>query len=286
MSGIPQHSHINNATQLGPPTSRDAWRNLFTARIATLVYLKSVLSGKTPYASLVLLSQRDLHAVYDSERMRKRSHRHLLLGLALSPLLELHNIADFSKGVLNAFAQVDALPESFGSAPSAASGTSTSGPMASLGFASLSKGEGRGMVSHGTQHTLPTVIQSNTCNIPTAQPLLQQEGYKEGWHLHRPVPSRRSRRCCRCWTLRQRHTDWPIHLCKLHRRRHLLWRPAVQSRLYASLLYFGRYPHRSLQQDGFAHGKGPAANPQTTSLSSQEMASATTVHPATTTAAA
>ncbi|CAO1636599.1 unnamed protein product [Sympodiomycopsis kandeliae] len=132
-------------TLSGSSGGKEGLNSLLTSRIATLVYLKSVLSGRRPHASLVLFSQRDLQAVYDSERMRKRSHRHLLLGLALSSALELTSIQDFTKAVLTAFNDVDSLPENYGAAHTSGSSAGTSGAMASLGLGSLTRSEGRGM---------------------------------------------------------------------------------------------------------------------------------------------
>lgn len=66
--------------------------------------------------------------------MRKRSHRNLVLGLSLSPLLELQNPQEFIKAVSQVLTDVEALPETAGG---------------SIGLGSFSTGaEKKGVVSN------------------------------------------------------------------------------------------------------------------------------------------
>lgn len=74
--------------------------------------------------------------------MRKRSYRHLALGLALSPILEFSPLPDFAKAVLSALTDVESLPETAGGSVGG-SGPASSGSTLMAGFGS---GEKRGMV--------------------------------------------------------------------------------------------------------------------------------------------
>lgn len=155
--GAPSTTTTAGSTLSGAAASSSSlsWQSILTGRIATLVYLKAVLTGRTPYASLVTLSQRDLQAVYDCERMRKRSHRHMALGVAIASLIDgsgVNGLTDLARGTLAVFNEVDALPENYGVAAGSGSAMSAggaavavSGPMASLGLGSRGEG-GRGMV--------------------------------------------------------------------------------------------------------------------------------------------
>ena len=118
-------------------------------RIALLVYLKGVLSGKHLYASAVLFTPRDLAEIYETERMRRRSYRHLALGLALSPLVEqtAMPLADFMRSFLNALADVEALPENAGGSSGAAGSSGAGGGSSGSSIAGSEKRSVRNLFS-------------------------------------------------------------------------------------------------------------------------------------------
>lgn len=89
--------------------------------------------------------------IWETEKMKKRTFRHFVLGLALSPVMEMQALPDFARGTLAALNDIEALPESAGGS----SGGLTGGAMATLGLGSSTMtgaGEKRGVVSP------PTVI--------------------------------------------------------------------------------------------------------------------------------
>ncbi|CAO1619958.1 unnamed protein product [Parajaminaea phylloscopi] len=137
--------HSTSST-LGPGpslSSKEGLRELCAKRIATLVYLKAVLSGRQHYAQTVLFARNDLQSVFEAERMRKRSFRHMALGLTLCPLVELTSLPEFARAALTALTEVESLPETAGGAI----GSSGSSPTGGSLMTGLANGEKRGMRS-------------------------------------------------------------------------------------------------------------------------------------------
>lgn len=144
------------------------------------------MSGRQRHASTVLLTHRDLSTVFEAERMRKRSYRHLVLGLALSPLFDLHSLQDFSKAVLAALTDVESLPETAGSSTSPPAGVSSNASMM-MGLG----GEKRGVVSSNVSidgsHLLFCIIiirLTSNKNPRPAQPVRKQAQESEkNWYI-------------------------------------------------------------------------------------------------------
>lgn len=102
------------------------------------------MSGEQHHLDTVLFTERDLKAVYEPERMRKRSYRHYVLGVLLSTLVESPvGLYDLLKGISAACNEVDSLPEQAGSVAGAGGSGASSSGSASLAWA---LGEKRSMV--------------------------------------------------------------------------------------------------------------------------------------------
>ncbi|PWN22531.1 hypothetical protein BCV69DRAFT_297816 [Microstroma glucosiphilum] len=123
---------MSSVPSSGPSTGREGPRELFARRIATFVHLKAVVTGKQLHAGLVQLTRRDMQMIWETEKMKKRTFRHFVLGLALSPVMEMQALPDFARGTLAALNDIEALPESAGGS----SGGLTGGAMATLGLGS------------------------------------------------------------------------------------------------------------------------------------------------------
>lgn len=98
-------------------------REAFARRIRCLSYLKRCLSipsyppsthnrsvANTPaWLDVIKLSRRDLEAIYETERMRKRTNRNHILGCSIAPTLDYSSSAEFARAILALFNEVETM---------------------------------------------------------------------------------------------------------------------------------------------------------------------------------
>ena len=63
------------------------------------------------WLDVIKLSKRDLEAMYEPEKMRRRTTRNYTLGCSIAPLLEYNSSAECTKSILMVFSEVESLGE-------------------------------------------------------------------------------------------------------------------------------------------------------------------------------
>ncbi|CEH13827.1 hypothetical protein CBOM_01723 [Ceraceosorus bombacis] len=118
-------------------------------RLSSFAYLKRTLIGKNVWLGTTRLSKRELDGIYDPEKMKKRSHRALLVGLSLAPLLDVPTLTEFVRSVLAVISEIDSTPDPsalMNNAPYGFSSTPPTGAGASKGTGSVRNFFSRGTV--------------------------------------------------------------------------------------------------------------------------------------------
>ncbi|CAO1616680.1 unnamed protein product [Jaminaea pallidilutea] len=132
----PQINAPSTYVSPGGSSPQESLCDICLRRIALCIYLKAVMSGEQRHLDTVLFTERDLKAVYEPERMRKRSYRHYVLGVLLSTLVESSvGLYELLKGISAACNEVDSLPEQAGSVAGAGGNGASSSGSASLAWA-------------------------------------------------------------------------------------------------------------------------------------------------------
>jgi hypothetical protein len=98
-------------------------RETFSRRIRTLGYVKRCLSitsqstqgpgaAHVPaWLDTVKLSKRDLEAVYESGKMKRRTNRNHILGCSIAPTLDYNSSTEFARALLALFNEVETMSE-------------------------------------------------------------------------------------------------------------------------------------------------------------------------------
>ncbi|OAV91352.1 hypothetical protein PTTG_28005 [Puccinia triticina 1-1 BBBD Race 1] len=79
-------------------------------RITTLVYLKKVHEGKVHWFNTILLSRPELEKWFEHQRMVTRTTKFAILGMSLSSLLDINNLQDFLKAMINLLHEFECIP--------------------------------------------------------------------------------------------------------------------------------------------------------------------------------
>ncbi|PWN39426.1 hypothetical protein IE81DRAFT_26692 [Ceraceosorus guamensis] len=133
----------------GPNSGASVLLETLGRRLSSFAYLKRTLVGKNVWLGTTRLSKRDLDGIYDPEKMKKRSHRALLVGLSLAPLLEVPTLTEFVRSVLAVISEIDSTPDPsalMSNTPYGFSSTPYSGAGASKGTGSVRNFFSRGTV--------------------------------------------------------------------------------------------------------------------------------------------
>ncbi|WAR63833.1 hypothetical protein PtB15_17B434 [Puccinia triticina] len=79
-------------------------------RITTLVYLKNVHKGKVHWFNTILLSRPKLKKWFEHQRVVTRTTKFAIVGMSLSSLLDINNLQDFLKAMINLLYEFKCIP--------------------------------------------------------------------------------------------------------------------------------------------------------------------------------
>ncbi|EFP79093.2 uncharacterized protein PGTG_05414 [Puccinia graminis f. sp. tritici CRL 75-36-700-3] len=108
------NNNTNTSSSAGstthPTNTVESLLTLAHKRITTLVYLKKVHQGKVHWFNTILLSRPELEKWFDHHRMITRTTKFAILGMSLSSLLDINNLQDFLKAMINLLHEFESIP--------------------------------------------------------------------------------------------------------------------------------------------------------------------------------
>jgi len=92
-------------------SSLDALRSLVQKRLVTLDYLRRAHEGRLYWFNTILLTKDELLTAFEHSRMRSRTMRFAVLGMSLSPLLDISAAQDFLRGLIALLQEFESVPD-------------------------------------------------------------------------------------------------------------------------------------------------------------------------------
>jgi len=92
-------------------TSVEYLRDLVQKRIITLTYMRNVHEGRSHWFHTIMMSKNELDKAFNNLAMRKRTYRFAILAMSLSNLLDIPQVQDFLRGLMNTMNEYDQAKE-------------------------------------------------------------------------------------------------------------------------------------------------------------------------------
>ncbi|OAX41883.1 hypothetical protein K503DRAFT_437706 [Rhizopogon vinicolor AM-OR11-026] len=80
-------------------------------RIITLTYMRNVHEGRSHWFHTIMMSRNELDKAFNNLAMRKRTYRFAVLAMSLSNLLDIPQVQDFLRGLMNTMNEYDQAKE-------------------------------------------------------------------------------------------------------------------------------------------------------------------------------
>ncbi|KAG2075865.1 hypothetical protein BDR04DRAFT_1004478 [Suillus decipiens] len=101
----------NGTPVIAQGTSVEYLRDLVQKRIITLTYMRNVHEGRSHWFHTIMMSRTELDKAFNNSAMRKRTYRFAILAMSLSNLLEIPQVQDFLRGLMNTMNEYDQAKE-------------------------------------------------------------------------------------------------------------------------------------------------------------------------------
>ncbi|KAG1748894.1 uncharacterized protein EDB91DRAFT_1111282 [Suillus paluster] len=101
----------NGTPVIAQGTSVEYLRDLVQKRIITLTYMRNVHEGRSHWFHTIMMSKNELDKVFNNLAMRKRTYRFAILAMSLSNLLDIPQVQDFLRGLMNTMNEYDQAKE-------------------------------------------------------------------------------------------------------------------------------------------------------------------------------
>lgn len=103
---------VSNGTPVvAQGTSVEYLRDLVQKRIITLTYMRNVHEGRSHWFHTIMMSRTELDKAFNNLAMRKRTYRFAILAMSLSNLLDIPQVQDFLRGLMNTMNEYDQAKE-------------------------------------------------------------------------------------------------------------------------------------------------------------------------------
>ncbi|KAG1768615.1 hypothetical protein EV702DRAFT_1144266 [Suillus placidus] len=97
----------NGTPVVAQGTSVEYLRDLVQKRIITLTYMRNVHEGRSHWFHTIMMSRTELDKAFNNLAMRKRTYRFAILAMSLSNLLDIPQVQDFLRGLMNTMNEYD-----------------------------------------------------------------------------------------------------------------------------------------------------------------------------------
>ncbi|KAG2114815.1 uncharacterized protein F5147DRAFT_433129 [Suillus discolor] len=97
----------NGTPVVAQGTSVEYLRDLVQKRIITLTYMRNVHEGRSHWFHTIMMSRTELDKAFNNLVMRKRTYRFAILAMSLSNLLDIPQVQDFLRGLMNTMNEYD-----------------------------------------------------------------------------------------------------------------------------------------------------------------------------------
>ncbi|KAG2124518.1 hypothetical protein BD769DRAFT_1467442 [Suillus cothurnatus] len=101
----------NGTPVIAQGTSVEYLRDLVQKRIITLTYMRNVHEGRSHWFHTIMMSRTELDKAFNNLAMRKRTYRFAILAMSLSNLLDIPQVQDFLRGLMNTMNEYDQAKE-------------------------------------------------------------------------------------------------------------------------------------------------------------------------------